>query len=147
MKSPLFAGCIIYYHPAHCNHPHNTCQVGPFMFVGGVLISLHDHNDEKVTQIIQHVGAWTKQTPDSKVHGANMAPDGPHVGPMNFAIWDAILQMFLSEFPWWKIFGFLLKFHLSLFWKVHLTVIQYCFRYEVKTHAKPLPELMITQFT
>ena len=34
---------------------------------------------------------WTK--PDSKVHVANMgpiwvllAPDGPHVGPMNFAI-------------------------------------------------------------
>ena len=32
--------------------------------------------------------------PDSKVHGANMgptwvlsAPDGPDVGPMNFAIW------------------------------------------------------------
>ena len=27
--------------------------------------------------------------PDSKVHGANMEPDpgGPHVGPMNFAIW------------------------------------------------------------
>ena len=35
--------------------------------------------------------------PDSKVHVANMgptwvlsAPDGPHVGPMNFAIWDTI---------------------------------------------------------
>ena len=34
-------------------------------------------------------------TPDSKVHGANMgptwllsAPDGPHVRPMNVAIWD-----------------------------------------------------------
>ena len=34
-------------------------------------------------------------TPDSKVHGANMGPiwgrqdpAGPHVGPMNFAIWD-----------------------------------------------------------
>ena len=34
-------------------------------------------------------------TPDSKVHGANMGPiwgrqdqGGPHVGPMNFAIWD-----------------------------------------------------------
>ena len=34
--------------------------------------------------------------PYSKVHGANMGPiwgrqdpDGPHVGPMNFAIWDA----------------------------------------------------------
>ena len=32
--------------------------------------------------------------PDNKVHGANMgptwvlsAPDGPHVGPMNLAIW------------------------------------------------------------
>ena len=35
--------------------------------------------------------------PDSKVHGANMGPtlvlstpDGPHVGPMNFAIWVAM---------------------------------------------------------
>ena len=34
---------------------------------------------------------------DSKVHGANMGPiwgrqdpGGPHVGPMNFAIWDLI---------------------------------------------------------
>ena len=33
--------------------------------------------------------------PDSKVHGANMGPTwgrqdpgGPHVGPMNFAIWE-----------------------------------------------------------
>ena len=36
----------------------------------------------------------TKNYPESKVHGANMGPswgrqdpDGPHVGPMNFAIW------------------------------------------------------------
>ena len=35
--------------------------------------------------------------PDSKVHRANMGPiwvlsasDGPHVGPMNLAIWDAV---------------------------------------------------------
>ena len=34
-------------------------------------------------------------TPDSKVDGANMEPiwgrqepSGPHVGPINFAIWD-----------------------------------------------------------
>ena len=34
---------------------------------------------------------------DSKVHGANMDPiwgrqdpDGPHVGPMNFAIWGSL---------------------------------------------------------
>ena len=43
-----------------------------------------------------------KQTiPDSKVHGANMGPiwgrqgpGGPHVGPMNFAIWDRNLVVF-----------------------------------------------------
>ena len=36
-------------------------------------------------------------TPDSKVHGANMGPiwgrqdpGGPHVGPMNFAIWEVV---------------------------------------------------------
>ena len=36
--------------------------------------------------------------PNSKVHGANMGPiwgqqdpGGPHVGPMNFAIWDNIM--------------------------------------------------------
>ena len=35
--------------------------------------------------------------PDSKVHGANMGPiwgrqdpGGPHVGPMNFAIWVGV---------------------------------------------------------
>ena len=37
------------------------------------------------------------QAPDSKVHGANMGsiwgrqdPGGPHVGPMNFAIWGSM---------------------------------------------------------
>ena len=37
--------------------------------------------------------------PDSKVHGANMGPiwgrqdpGGPHVGPVNFAIWDAVAE-------------------------------------------------------
>ena len=50
-----------------------------------------------------HYMIWTAyglelNTPDSKIHGANMGPiwgrqdpDGPHVGPMNFAIWDSIL--------------------------------------------------------
>ena len=39
-------------------------------------------------------GARHDDTPDSKVHGANMGPiwgrqdpGGSHVGPMNFAIW------------------------------------------------------------
>ena len=37
---------------------------------------------------------YIESYPDSKVHGANMGPiwgrqdpGGPHVGPMNFAIW------------------------------------------------------------
>ena len=36
--------------------------------------------------------------PDKKFHGANMGPiwgrqdpGGPHVGPMNFAIWDMVV--------------------------------------------------------
>ena len=40
--------------------------------------------------------------PDSKVHGANMGPiwgrqdqGGSHVGPLNFAIWDAIVSMII----------------------------------------------------
>ena len=51
-----------------------------------------------------HIETWTKwRTPDSKVHGANMGPilgrqdpGGPHVGPMNFAIWD-ILALTLNS--------------------------------------------------
>ena len=41
--------------------------------------------------------AACRDNPDSKVHGANMGPiwgrqdpGGPHVGPMNFAIWEGI---------------------------------------------------------
>ena len=46
--------------------------------------------------------------PDSKVHGTNMGiiwgqqdPGGPHVGPMNFAIWGGPMRIVtkkLSEF-------------------------------------------------
>ena len=39
---------------------------------------------------------FLKTGPDSKFHGANMGPiwgrqdpGGPHVGPMNFVIWDS----------------------------------------------------------
>ena len=45
---------------------------------------------------------WTNHAmnyPDSKIHGANMGPiwdwqgpGGPHVGPMNFAIWVMMTQ-------------------------------------------------------
>ena len=43
----------------------------------------------------KHVHIVWDILPDSKVHGANMGPiwgrqdpGGPHVGPMNFAIWS-----------------------------------------------------------
>ena len=46
---------------------------------------------------MQLVASIYRTIPDSKVHGANMGPiwdlqdpGGPHVGPMNFAIWDVI---------------------------------------------------------
>ena len=51
-----------------------------------------------VSVILKFHGAYSSLfgSPDSKVHGANMgpiwgrqAPGGPHVGPMNFAIWEA----------------------------------------------------------
>ena len=50
------------------------------------------------TRIVAPVMATRWPTPDSKVHGANMGPiwgrqdpGGPHVGPMNFVLWDPIL--------------------------------------------------------
>ena len=49
---------------------------------------------EKVGSVLAKHGL-DGNTPDSKVHGTNMGPiwgrydpGGPHVGPMNFAIWD-----------------------------------------------------------
>ena len=47
--------------------------------------------------------ARVESTPDSKVHEANMGPiwgrqdpGGPHVGPMNFAIWDILSPNLLT---------------------------------------------------
>ena len=47
-----------------------------------------------------HIGNHCGYVPDSKVYGANMGPTwgrqdpgGPHVGPMNLAIWGVILSM------------------------------------------------------
>ena len=57
-------------------------------------------------------GFWVKlcpvhACPDSKVHGANVgptwvlsAPDGPHVGPMDFAIRVVILVRFSGLYYW-----------------------------------------------
>ena len=47
---------------------------------------------------------------DSKVHGANMGPIwgwqdpvGPHVGPMNFAIWESVEWLTLYHCGWTKL--------------------------------------------
>ena len=52
---------------------------------------------------------WNFAYPDSKVHGANMGPiwgrqnpGGPHVGPMNFAIWVSFLCLIKVMFWWGK---------------------------------------------
>ena len=70
---------------------------------------MHAHNNDPITYF--HIWSIHKVSfqnrafklvtveafniPSSKVHGTNMGPirglqdpDGPHVGPMNFAIWD-----------------------------------------------------------
>ena len=44
-----------------------------------------------VKSVTNVTGAIGRAIPDSKDHGGNMGrqdPGGPHVGPMNFAIWD-----------------------------------------------------------
>ena len=48
-----------------------------------------------IIDITNSISLSYDDTPDSKINGANMGstwvlsvPDGPHVGPMNLAIWD-----------------------------------------------------------
>ena len=67
--------------------------------------------------------------PDSKVHWANMrptwvlsAPHGPHVGPMNLAIWGFLLYIILSVSVW-----FSTKPDLSYYFhQVHASHITWC---------------------
>ena len=69
-----------------------------------------DGSVENKTVIVQLMAWWstrifasphsmTGNIPHSKVHGANMVPiwgrqdpGGPHVGPVNFAIWNALVS-------------------------------------------------------
>ena len=68
---------------------------------------------------ILHPIKYADSHPDSKVHGANMGPiwgrqdpAGPHVGPMNFAIWALLcydLQLLISaHWDWNKMVHILL---------------------------------------
>ena len=56
---------------------------------------------EEINEIQQK--ECSSHKPDSKVHGANMGPiwgrqdpGGPHVGNMNFAIWEGFVVFFVS---------------------------------------------------
>ena len=72
--------------------------------------------------------------PDSKVHGANMGPiwgrqdpGGPHVSPMNFAIWVALLPKFstserrLTFHRCWNHFNFCCTFD-AHWYRIHVYV-------------------------
>ena len=70
------------------------------------IFSVVEHDQKLDLQILSHLEVWRYfilwipvfiNIPDNKVHGANMGPiwgrqdpGGPHVGPMNFAIWDIV---------------------------------------------------------
>ena len=75
------------------------------------------HGTVRVKIVACHGTVLEIHVPDSKVHGANMGPiwgrqdpGGPHVSPMNFAIWDG------------------LRFHWYLFTCVQLTISLHWFR-------------------
>ena len=64
----------------------NSCEQNEHIALVGYI--LHSHQNSLFSNI-----------PDSKVHGANMGPiwgrqdpGGPHVDPINFAIWDVPLR-------------------------------------------------------
>ena len=50
-------------------------------------------------QVWEHIYKLSQHNPDSKVHGANMEPTGqldpggPHVGPVDLAIWEECLYI------------------------------------------------------
>ena len=79
-----YNGIILYIHHSISNHLQIDC-----LFKS--LLKLTAKNS-KLCFLAICEGIYS---PDSKVHGANMgptwvllAPDGPHVGPINFAIWE-----------------------------------------------------------
>ena len=90
---------------------HRKCclqNVGHFYSGFNVLIWIHVEESQGWLLYIQRImqkrsQSSTQPNPDSKVHGANMGPiwgrqdlGGPHVGPMNFAIWEAMSLLHYS---------------------------------------------------
>ena len=63
-----------------------------------------------ITWVYNNPVLWCHHISDSNVHRANMGPiwgrqdpGGPHVGPMNIAIWDASSTSGLMDSSWIEI--------------------------------------------
>ena len=79
------------------------------------VVSIHDTMFIRQSLNHRQSADGLKPFPDSKVHGANMGPiwgrkgpGGPHVGPMNFAIWVVVGFHNRGSYLWW---------HFMLHWK------------------------------
>ena len=92
---------------------------------------------------------WYETYPDSKVHGANMGPiwgrqdpGGPHVGPMNFAIW---VPLVVNTSRHWigRVWQWLIKYDndgcdsdrwsmVMIVWGLWLNIGLECFRFTPK---------------
>ena len=66
-------------------------------FITSNVLSFNDFSVVSLDMLLRQCTCLWFDIPDSKSHGANMgptwvlsAPDGPHVGPMNLAIKDAM---------------------------------------------------------
>ena len=80
--------------------------LGSIIMIPDCILLLHWQKKKNSPQFsyLSQFNFWNA-IPDSKVHGDNMGPiwgrqdpGGPHVGPMNLAIWD-ILWGLVSQFP------------------------------------------------
>ena len=101
------------------------------------------HTDHKVT----HFPWGFISYPDSKVHGGKMGPiwgrqdpGGPHVGPMNFAIWVCLILKPLVELGpiSWTIFFFIV---IQIWWKIWFNVTPlYCI-ITLQNSARPVAQL------
>ena len=97
MKSPYM----------RCGSHFGQWAVGPVFIPHKIHVVIQIESIVLLGELIKWVSKHTSMTsllpgdnPDGKVNGANMAsiwgrqdPGGPHVGPMNFAIWEAIRRI------------------------------------------------------
>ena len=88
----------------------DSIQQGDCLEVGliqvGLTSDVWNGDQAAATEMLTTWVSQLESIPDSKVHGANMGPiwgrqdpGGPHVGSMNFAIWDVSHSSILFRYP------------------------------------------------